>query len=89
MPRGEWLERLADRIQMRPHLLQQALSLRCQLHPACLTQQQRVAQALLQLAHLVAERADRQVHRFGCTGQVAQAGRDHEIVQRLQGHPGH
>ncbi|NYF34896.1 hypothetical protein HDC96_000659 [Stenotrophomonas sp. JAI102] len=52
MARRERLERLPDRIQMWCDLIQQALPFRRDPHTAWLAQQQRIAEALLQLPHL-------------------------------------
>ena len=48
-----------------------------------------LAQAFLELAHLMAERTDRQVHRRGGAGQVAQACGSDEALQGMQRWAGH
>jgi len=87
--RSVGLEGFVDRIQMGPDLIQQALSFQGQGHTACLPDQQRLAQAFFELAHLMAERTDRQVHRCGGAGQVAQSCGSDKALQGMQRWAGH
>ena len=83
------LEGFVDRIQMRADLVQQALTFQGEGDAARLADQQRLAQALFQLPHLVAERADREVHRRRRARQVAEPGGSDEALQGMQGWAGH
>src|SRR5690606_8906832 len=69
--------------------LQQALAVGRGRHPARPANQQGIAQPLLQRTHLVAQRTDREVERFGGAGEVAVADRRDEALQRMQRRSGH
>jgi len=83
------LQRLRDRVQRPAHRLVQAPSLRGQFHPARAACQQLLAEAFLQLAHAVAQRAHRQVHALGGAGQVAQPRGGDEGLHLVQRNPAH
>ncbi|KAG1311932.1 hypothetical protein G6F63_016288 [Rhizopus arrhizus] len=74
---------------MRADLLQQALPFQRKGDTSCLADQQRLAEELFKLAHLMAECADRQVHRCRRTRQVAEPGGSHETLQCMEGRSGH
>ncbi|MNN28010.1 hypothetical protein D3C81_1415650 [compost metagenome] len=89
VPRRERPEGRVDRIQMRADLVEQPSPFRGERNATRLPQQQRIAQPLLQLPHLVAERADGDVHRLGRTRQIAQSRGNDESLQELERWLGH
>lgn len=60
------LESFVDRIQMRADLVEQALPLQGEGDATRLADQQWLPEPLFQLAHLMAERTDGQIHRRRC-----------------------
>lgn len=60
------LESFVDRIQMRADLVEQALPLQGEGDATRLADQQWLPEPLFQLAHLMAERTDGQIHRCRC-----------------------
>lgn len=87
--RGIGLEGFVYRIQMRPHLLEQALPLKGKGDTTRLADQQRLPEPFFQLPHLVAERADGQVHRRRRARQVAKPGGSHEALEGMERRAGH
>ncbi len=86
---GIGLEGFVDRIQMRTHLVEQALALQGEGDTTRLADQQRLPEPFFQLPHLMAERADGQVHRRRRARQVAEPGGGHETLQGMERWAGH
>jgi hypothetical protein len=76
--------RMLDAVEMFAHRFEQAAAFDGQRDPARPALEQASFQPLLQLAHLMAERADGEIGLRRRARQIAQPGHQYELLQQAQ-----